>query len=544
MTENELSKIYTPDKDDIAFAKSHTYVSMARLELFVLLKAFQRLGYFPKLKEIPPRIINYIARCVNLQRVSQRLIKEGSGGSRWRHIPLIRSYLGISAYSDGGEKIMMNAMAEASQTKNVIADIINASIEELVRQKYELPSFGTMRRAAKETRHKVNNIIYNRIYHRLNKKQKKLISSILKSPPEGRTLWFRLKQEPKQPTTKNMREFIEYMLWIQSLNKHNSDFDGIPEIKIVNFADEARSLDINHMNELRINKRYALTSTLILEQSAKVTNDFTEMYCKRVRSLHNRGRDALSEHRTRHQDKTDELVHTLEEIVTAWESENNDAGRIEALKSIIRNDADNLLRECRAHMVFAESNYLPFLPKLYKSQRKNFYEFIEIVRPKSSSTDKSLENAIEFMLTNRHKRTDKIEIVKNVKQGGKNRKKRLVNLSWVPGKWWKVVTGRSTKKKEIKEVNRIFFEICLFSMVMQELNSGDLYIKHSSQYGDYSKQFVSWSEFQELIIPFLQQVGLPNGIRQIAAELKKSLTQSTISTDKAFPSNETVSVKN
>jgi hypothetical protein len=264
MTEKELSKIYTPNTDDIAFIKNHTYVSIARLELLVLLKAFQRLGYFPSIKKIPLRIINHIAAYADLQGASQGLIKKGSSGSRWRHLPLIRSYIGIKAYSNGGGKIMVNAMIEASQTKNVIADIINASIEELVRQKFELPSFTTMLRAAKKTRHKVNNIIYNHIYSGFNKKQKKLISSILKAPPEGKSFWFRLKQEPKQPTTKNMREFVGHMLWLRSLNKDNSGFDGVPEIKVKNFADEARSLDINHINEMRINKRYALTSTGVL----------------------------------------------------------------------------------------------------------------------------------------------------------------------------------------------------------------------------------------------------------------------------------------
>jgi TnpA family transposase len=195
-------------------------------------------------------------------------------------------------------------------------------------------------------------------------------------------------------------------------------------------------------------------------------------------------------------------------------------------------------------MVFAENNYLPFLPKLYKSQRKNFFEFTEITRPKSSSTDKSLENAIEFIIANKHRRTEKILVVKNVMKAGKNYEKPLVDLSWIPDKWWKSVTGSSKKNKKIREVNRIFFEICLFSIVMQELNSGDLYIECSDKYGDYSKQFASWLEFQELIIPFMKQIGLPTNIDQIGAELKKSLSKSVRSTDNSFPLNETVSVKN
>ncbi|MCP3927366.1 MAG: Tn3 family transposase, partial [Desulfobacterales bacterium] len=545
MTEKELFKIYTPNKEEIEFAKKNTYVALTRLGLLVLLKVFQRLGYFPQIDEIPTRIINHIAVHASLKGISRKIRKYDSGGSRWKHMALIRSRLGIKAYSEGGEKTMINVMIEASQSKNIIADIINASIEELIRQKFELPSFSTMNRAAHEARHEVNNVFYKQINNDLTKKQKSLIASLLDKPEEGRSLWHRLKHEPRQPTTKNMREFAKHMHWLRSLNKKNARFDFIPEIKVKHFADEAKTLDLTGIDETRENKKYAFMAALIFTQAAKATDDFTDIFVRRLQSVHNRGREALNEYRILHQDKTDKLVHTLEEIVSIWKTDNTDAERIEAVDSVISDDADNLLKQCRAHMIFSENNYLPFLPKLYKSQRKNYFEFVEIIKPKSSSTDKSLENAIKFIISKRNMKADKIEIVKKVKNNdGTIDELPLVNLSWVPDKWWKTVTGISQRKKTIQNVNRIYFEICLFSIVMQALKSGDLYIESSDKYGDYSKQFVSWKEFKKEITHFLKQIGLPTDINQIAPGLKNSLLTSVLSTDKSFPSNESVSIKN
>ena len=59
-TVNELKEIYTPTLSEIAFGRTSTTGEDNYLNLIVLLKSFQRLGYFPKLSEIPDAVINYI----------------------------------------------------------------------------------------------------------------------------------------------------------------------------------------------------------------------------------------------------------------------------------------------------------------------------------------------------------------------------------------------------------------------------------------------------------------------------------------------------
>jgi hypothetical protein len=57
---------------------------------------------------------------------------------------LIRSYVGVSAYDATARKIVTNASLAASRTRDDLADIINVAIEELVRQRCELPAFGML----------------------------------------------------------------------------------------------------------------------------------------------------------------------------------------------------------------------------------------------------------------------------------------------------------------------------------------------------------------------------------------------------------------
>jgi Domain of unknown function (DUF4158) len=50
-TPNELDKIYTPTRIEIAFALKVTAGEENYFNLLVLLKVFQRLGYFPKITD-------------------------------------------------------------------------------------------------------------------------------------------------------------------------------------------------------------------------------------------------------------------------------------------------------------------------------------------------------------------------------------------------------------------------------------------------------------------------------------------------------------
>lgn len=47
VTDKELEQIYTPSEEEFWFANKNTKAPAQRLGLLVLLKTFQRLGYFP-----------------------------------------------------------------------------------------------------------------------------------------------------------------------------------------------------------------------------------------------------------------------------------------------------------------------------------------------------------------------------------------------------------------------------------------------------------------------------------------------------------------
>ena len=139
---------------------------------------------------------------------------------------MIRKHQGITAFRDGGRRVLVSAVIEASQSKDILADIINVGIETLVSNCYELPAFSTLRRAAQKARAQVNRGYYQQVYDAMDDLQRATINRLLTDDDnEPTSLWQRPKREPKQPTTKHIREHLEHLRWLQSLNTANFSID-------------------------------------------------------------------------------------------------------------------------------------------------------------------------------------------------------------------------------------------------------------------------------------------------------------------------------
>jgi hypothetical protein len=61
LTDTELQDLYTPTPDDLAFLERATKSTAAAFGGLVLLKTFQRLGYFLSFDDVPRRLLRHLA---------------------------------------------------------------------------------------------------------------------------------------------------------------------------------------------------------------------------------------------------------------------------------------------------------------------------------------------------------------------------------------------------------------------------------------------------------------------------------------------------
>jgi hypothetical protein len=125
----------------------------------------------------------------------------------------VLSWVGVTPFDKPGRRSMLKAGIEASRVREDLADIINFAIEELVRQRFELPTFGTLLRAAQKARATVNSGFYTRIMRALDEATKARLDHLFTRVSEGgRTAWDLIKSEPRQATAKEIKRFAAHLI--------------------------------------------------------------------------------------------------------------------------------------------------------------------------------------------------------------------------------------------------------------------------------------------------------------------------------------------
>ena len=114
----------------------------------------------------------------------------------------------------------------------------------------------------------------------------------------------------------------------------------------------------------------------------------------------------------------------------------------------------------------------------------------------------------------------------------------------MPERWWPLVTGQTSRSIVPEHINRHAFEICVFSVMMSELKSGDMCILGGIEFSDYREQMISEEESALLIPQYAEQVGLPSTAEAFVASLKASLDETAREVDGNFPDNHFVSIVN
>lgn len=90
----ELYEVFTPTPAETAWAREATRKGDNLLVLVVLLKAFQRLGYFPRLAEVPVPVVVYVRRSIGLG--DDVIATADSSRTLERYRSLIRDRVGVT----------------------------------------------------------------------------------------------------------------------------------------------------------------------------------------------------------------------------------------------------------------------------------------------------------------------------------------------------------------------------------------------------------------------------------------------------------------
>lgn len=522
-TDDELKNFYSPTEDEIYFVKNRASGEEPQLHLLIMLKTFQRLGYFPRIENVPQEIVRYLQRALKVGRNALPLV---SSRTLYKHQSAVRRFLEVEAFDKTGRKKAVRAVLSAAGTMDNPADLINVAVEELIKERYELPAFSTLDLLVRRYRNFVNRRLFKRIFNRLSPVEVEKLDTLLKPDTQSfHTPYNRLKKLPERPSLSHLQQLLEHLEWLSSLGNPAQPGD-LPPLKIKHFAALAKTLDAAEIKDFAPAKRAAIISCLIYRARVKTRDSIAEMFVKRMMKFHHQGKEALENLQLANRAKTERLLTIFSGVLHAVKSGGESEKKIGAsVKSICEtHDLETLIEECESVSAVHTDNYFPLLWKFYRSHRGTLFRLIKSLSFVSTSQDQSLITALEFLIENESRRGDYLE--------------QAVDLSFAAEKWHKIILNKISGESFY---DRKHFEVCVFSSLMSELKSGDIAIEGSEEYADYREQLLAWEECEPLVEEYCREVELPSTANSFIIKLKNELAQTAETVDRGFPRNDAFS---
>nr|WP_235264081.1 Tn3 family transposase [Nocardia seriolae] len=278
MSAREIAESFTPSEDENAWARSKTTSDGHLLALVVLLKCYQRLGYFPKLGDVPDAVVTYVRSTLG---VAESVVAgHESERTLWRHREFVRTRLGVVYEPARVRAVAEKAVRAAALTKDNPADLINVALEELVRQSCELPGYTTLDAMTTSIRTQVNSGFFSSVAGRVPITDRARLARLLLVDPVSRRSEFdRLKAPAKAASLGKFRKRLEHLAALDSLGATEVWLAGVPPGKVGHFAGEARVTDVADLRTYGEDKRLTLLVSLIHVLRTEARDEVCDMFC-------------------------------------------------------------------------------------------------------------------------------------------------------------------------------------------------------------------------------------------------------------------------
>lgn len=530
---NELERNYSPTEEELAFIQGLVSGPAPQTAMMVHLKMLQVMGRLRKLPEVPQLVRDHIAQCLTFARspTLRELGRFERSGNRAIKLRKLREFLDVRPLDEKGFAWLKHIAEQAAEVKHSVADIINVMLEELVRHRYELPAFSTLDRAAYAAREQSNEQYFSSITAKLAPQTKTMIDGLLKVEPGAQTsAWHALKREPKRPTNKETRIYLQHIETLKRIVETLPKPD-IPIPKLRQFGFQARALDAAEMAKCKPNKRYALAVVFIRSQYSKSLDDAALLFIKMLGNLENLARAKLLLHQDGHSEKVDALIELLMNVMQARKMNGTSDQRINAIDSTAPpEEIDAVIAECMEHLAYAGKNYLPFLAEPYKPVRAQLLNCLLIAEPKSSSDDRVSDRLLSALHQLKSSRVEKVTLDELDLVATRD-------FDWMPQQWRKLVFVKSAETDKPDMLNRRFFELAVLQMIRDELKSGDLIIKFGEQFDDFREHLVDDATYEEELARYAEVTEINPDPAVFCQTLKDELLSVSRTIDQDWPNN-------
>lgn len=531
-----LNNNFMPTATDIAFVKSHAKQSQPQTTLLVMLKVTQHLHYIPQPEDIPYTLVKFITNAFSEHQTLQKrqLLTYQKSGTFKRHCGLLRDYLKLKTCEQERTGFCNSMGIPLAEVKDSLVDIINALIEALINEQFELPAFSSLERMARRYRKSANENLYNEICQDLSTEQINHIASFFEtSKNKNESDWQRLKQEPDKPTVSHIRDFLVHLTWLEKVAKLLPPIDHLPVSKRDHFRYEAMALHSSDMRRLKTSKRHALAIVLANTQLGQAYDDLTDMLVRVVNDIENEGKQQFQTELVETRDRAQNLITEFRHLLDVYQSSSDIKQpklRLEKIDAAFTTPPEELLTSCDAHLTLVANDERPYVASAFQKKRKLLFEVLARLPFQVDNTCQKFKDLGDSLQAFYEASTTALQIDLDLDEEA---------CEFLPNGWMALITP----EKNDHLVNRIPLEAAWFLALREQLKTLNCFVEGAQKYGDTNLQLISWEEYPELAQEYEEHSDIPVDGKLLVKHLKKELASLSRETDERFPDLDGVHIK-
>lgn len=153
------------------------------------------------------------------------------------------------------------------------------ALETLRQKRIILPALSVIERACAEAVTRANRRIYRTLNEPLERHHRRGLDNLLNVAPDMNITWLVwLRQSPRKPNSRHMREHIERLKVFQSLALPDGLGRHIHQNRLLKMAREGAQMQPSDLARFEDERRYATLAALAIEGMATVTDELVDLH--------------------------------------------------------------------------------------------------------------------------------------------------------------------------------------------------------------------------------------------------------------------------
>ncbi len=361
------------------------------------------MHHFPNLDSIPTAIIEHVRVSAGIGTEVDFGYDRARSPALFRRYATIREFLGIqSYYGTDANEVAVRAAREAAEVVDQPVDIINATIDTLIQQQVELPSFSTL--DSEQVHARTQTALFRRVARRLTDDDKAQLDRLLNREFNQRqTAYNTIKRYALRPSRKHISLLIEHLTWLEGFGDYARALEEVPTTKLRSLSSQAMSLDAANLKEILPERRYTLFVALLHQMRVRARDDLAEMFIRRMGAIHKRAKEELALIQARQREQMESLVDLLDGVVNIVDDHKEDATLGARVRQYLAptGSLEPLRESCAEVRAYSGKNHLPLLWRHFKAHRAVLLRLAHALAWGSTTQSQTLLTALETSVRER-----------------------------------------------------------------------------------------------------------------------------------------------